>query len=189
MSLQRAVAGGGEQFASLVGIEIEGSLQHRPGGREKEERRGKVKKERSTRGRPAWHRVLADGLTQTLERRPDGRFQGLDRDLAAIRQIAKEEAGVGRSSFHLIEDSVENLGDGEGRGVLTAVDVRDGEIGECRCRPPENRSIELLLSSEVVGDRAGIGAGQVADAANRGSSIAVLGKESGRSLQKALFCV
>ena len=189
MRLESPTAGGGEKSASLIGIEGQRALQHRPRRAEQEEGSGEVDEEVAARCDVAPGDLFFHDHPQVVVRRSEGGLEHLDRHFAAVGEITEEEARLGGPSRNPVDDSFENLGNcRRGRFIMGGL-VFEAEIGQRPGRAPQDRPIELLLAPEMVGHGSGIGPREVADPAHRCTAIAVIGEKRGGCLEKTSFCV
>lgn len=189
MGIQTSFAGVGEQSPPLVEIEIERALQNRPRRGEEEDGSGEIEKERAAARRPTGRGVLADGEPEVLKRGSESRLKCLHGDIATVRQVAQKKPGRLRVGVHPAKDVFHGIGDLEGRTVLARGLSPDRKFRQCGGRPPEDEAVELFLAAEMVGDRSGVRPRQIADMADRGSAVTVVGEEHRGGLQQARSCV
>lgn len=174
-----------QQRLPLVHLELEGPRHNRPGSREQVE--GSCKTEEKQPSLPAGARIVsvAESGCQLFECCSQGRRQRLHGHGTAVGQVPQEEASGCVIQMHVIEKPAERV---EHAGGLSLAGVDFGcrsHVGETGYSPPQDRSVELPLASEVIGDCSWVGAGEVADVAHRSSPVTVVREEAGGRLEEA----
>lgn len=174
-----------EERSTLIHLELEGAGHDGPCGGEEKERCGETEEEQSTFAAPAWVVAVSERGCELFEGVAERGSQRFHRDGAPVGEIAEQETGRGVVGQHAIEEFVQRIDQHDLLGFAVGRFGPRSEICEPIRGAAQHRSIQLPFAAEVIGHRARVRPGLVADVSHAGAPISGVRKEPGRRLEQS----